>query len=166
MTTQTRGRQALRELALDLQARYVATLDDRRIRDWPDLFTEDACYSVVPRSNRDAGRPLSILLDDSKARIRDRVTYVEEIWTGNFTDYIPRHLYTVLSIEPSAETPAELIMRTNLAVYFTEPDGRTMLFAAGEYEDIVVVEDQGVHFRQKTVVLDTDLLPRYFVYPL
>jgi 3-phenylpropionate/cinnamic acid dioxygenase small subunit len=57
-------------------------------------------------------------------------------------------------------------MRTNIAVYFTEPDGRTMLFAAGEYEDVVVVEDDTARFREKTVVLDTDLLPRYFVYPL
>lgn len=166
MTAETQDRQGLRDLACDLQARYVKTLDDRRISDWPDLFTDDACYSVVPRSNRDAGRPLSIVLDDSKARIRDRVTYVEEIWTGNFTDYIPRHLYTVLGVAPSPDTPTELTMQTNIAVYFTEPDGRTMLFAAGEYEDVVAVEDGTARFRQKTVVLDTDHLPRYFVYPL
>jgi len=166
MTTETHDLPALRDLALDLQARYVATLDDRRIADWPNFFTDDSSYSVVPRSNRDAGRPLAILLDDSKGRIRDRVTFVQEIWTGNFTDYIPRHLYTVLSVEPSQDSPAELTMRSNLAVYFTEPDGRTILFAAGQYEDLVLVEGETARFRQKTVVLDTDLLPRYFVYPL
>src|ERR1700742_2472062 len=113
MSAELDSRDRIHELAHDLQARYVATLDDRRVREWPDLFTDDAFYSVVPRSNRDAGLPLSILLDDSKARIRDRVTYIEEIWTGNFTDYLPRHIYTVLSVEPSTEVEDELTMRTN-----------------------------------------------------
>ena len=39
-------------------------------------------------------------------------------------------------------------------------------FAVGQYRDEIVFTDDGARFRSKLVLLDTNVLPRYFIYPL
>jgi len=34
-----------------LQDRYLSTLDNDRLEEWPDLFTDDCLYEIVPREN-------------------------------------------------------------------------------------------------------------------
>jgi 3-phenylpropionate/cinnamic acid dioxygenase small subunit len=43
-----------RELRLELEqlyADYVGCLDEERFEDWPQFFTEDCIYRIVPREN-------------------------------------------------------------------------------------------------------------------
>jgi hypothetical protein len=40
------------------------------------------------------------------------------------------------------------------------------LLTTGEYEDEVTFIEGEPKFREKRVILDADVLPRYFVYPL
>jgi hypothetical protein len=58
-------------------------------------------------------------------------------------------------------------MRVSFAVYIAE-QGRSgsQLLATGVYFDTVVFEDGQPKFGSKKVVVDSDVLPRYFVYPL
>lgn len=141
----------------------VRALDERRLDDWADCFASEAAYSVIPRANLEQNLPLCIMADETKARIKDRVLFVREIWKENFTDYIPRHLYTIVA---SSESAGEISALSNLAVYATEPDGHTLLLAVGEYRDVMVRENGHLLLRRRQVVLDTEILPRYLVYPL
>ncbi len=141
----------------------VRALDERRLDDWADCFASEAAYTVIPRSNLEKNLPLCVMADETKARIRDRVLFVREIWKENFTDYVPRHLYTVLGATGDSR---ELSVASNIAIYATEPDGRTLLLAVGEYRDIIVRESDRLLLRRRQVVLDTEILPRYLVYPL
>ena len=40
---------------VELNYRYAQCLDDNRLSDWPDFFTEEGRYLIHPRENLDAG---------------------------------------------------------------------------------------------------------------
>lgn len=149
----------------ELMSEYARALDERSLDDWVDCFSEEASYTVIPRSNLERGLRLCVMADETKARIRDRILFVRKIWNENYTDYIPRHLFTILTVRPG-EVPGQVAATSNVSVYASEPDGKTMLLAVGEYRDIMVEEGDRLRFRKRQVVLDTEILPRYLVYPL
>jgi anthranilate 1,2-dioxygenase small subunit len=143
---------------------YVRCLDELRIPDWEDFFAEDAHYEVISRENVERDLPLAHVLDHTRARIHDRVTYVMEIWDGHYNAYWPRHILS----EP-VETHANGVVKvdTPFALYLTEA-GRTgsRLLAVGRYDDEICFEGGAPRFKRKRVILDTTVLPRYFVYPI
>ena len=65
----------LREMVEDFLYREAALLDEWRLDDWADLFTEDARY-VVPTTDLPEGDPKSdlVFIDDNITRLRARVT--------------------------------------------------------------------------------------------
>jgi 3-phenylpropionate/cinnamic acid dioxygenase small subunit len=154
----------LRE-AEQLQHAYVRTVDGQDMTAWPQLFAAEASYAVTTRENVERGLALALVLDDSRDRIEDRVTYITKVWDGHYNAYWPRHI-----LGPSmmtGERGPDLELETPLAVYITEPgEVGSRLLAVGVYRDLVTFEDGSAKFRSKQVVLDTSVLPRYFVYPL
>eukprot|EP01042_Synura_sphagnicola_P017101 gene17101-21617_t len=56
-----------------LQEGYSHALDNDRLEDWPEFFTDDCLYEIIPRENADAGLPIGIIYCDSKNMLRDRV---------------------------------------------------------------------------------------------
>ena len=62
----------------DLCAEYCAALDDGRYEDWPELFTEECLYRIVPRDNFDRGLPIALMHCESRLMLRDRVVAVRE----------------------------------------------------------------------------------------
>ena len=56
-----------------LQQNYISALDNDRLEQWADFFTEECIYEIVPRENEDAGLPIGIIYCDSKRMLRDRV---------------------------------------------------------------------------------------------
>ena len=53
----------LRHRIHDLYAAYAACLDDARYAEWPEFFTDDAWYRVVPRENYD--RAVDFAIDNA-----------------------------------------------------------------------------------------------------
>ena len=41
-------------------ARYAAALDEQRLADWAQMFTDDALYVIVSRENFDRGLPVGL----------------------------------------------------------------------------------------------------------
>jgi 3-phenylpropionate/cinnamic acid dioxygenase small subunit len=148
-----------------LQQEYVRVVDGVDLERWPTLFAREASYVVTSRENLERGHALAYVLDDSRSRIEDRVTYVEKVWKGHYNSYWPRHI-----LGPSAVTATDeetLEMETPLAVYISEPEEiGSRLLAVGVFRDIVTFEQGEAKFASKLVVLDTTVMPRYFVYPL
>ena len=64
----------LRELVEDFLYKEAALLDEWRLDEWADLFTEDARY-IVPTTDLPDGDPQSdlVFIDDDITRIRARV---------------------------------------------------------------------------------------------
>src|SRR5262249_4148556 len=57
----------------DLLVEAAYLLDEDRLEDWLDCFTEDAVYRVLSRENEMRSLPLPLLQCENKDMMRDRV---------------------------------------------------------------------------------------------
>jgi 3-phenylpropionate/cinnamic acid dioxygenase small subunit len=149
----------------DLQNRYIASLDGKDLRAWAATFSERADASYICRSaeNESMGWPMALMLDDCRARILDRITFVTQIWKGTFQDYRTRHFTQRVSCEQDSETSFRV--RSNFSIEYTlDPHASTTL-ATGVYEDVVSLEGGAPRFLSKRAIYDTTVLPQYIVYP-
>ena len=53
---------------------YVQCIDDDDLERWPDFFTENCLYKVIPRENHEIGMPTAIMWCDSQGMLQDRIT--------------------------------------------------------------------------------------------
>src|SRR5712691_10814188 len=61
---------------LEIEQLYTAyghCLDEDRLEEWPEFFTEDCAYRVTSAENYEAGLPLGIIYATSKNMLVDRV---------------------------------------------------------------------------------------------
>lgn len=148
----------------ELQRRYVRALDLRDLRAWADCFAAQSGYVCTTRENEEQSLPVAIMLDDSRERIEDRITYVTKIWAGTFEDYTTRHF--VERLVCGAGEPGVVTVESNFLVAYTTARGRSEILVAGAYFDEIVLTAAGARFRKKKAVLDTVTTPRYLVYPV
>jgi anthranilate 1,2-dioxygenase small subunit len=148
-----------------LQIRYLDSLDRKDMQSWLGTFAQDGEYVCTTLESETAGLPVALIMDDCRARLEDRVKFVDKVWEGTFQDYQTRHF--VQRIECTLTEGGLYAVRSNFALTITRSDAnRTELFAAGTYRDLVRVTDGAASFRAKRVVLDAPVLPHYVVYPL
>jgi anthranilate 1,2-dioxygenase small subunit len=114
-------------------AAYAAALDEQRLSDWVEMFTDDAFYVVISRENVDRGMPVGLIYCESKAMIFDRAFALEK--TAMFAPRYLRHVVgnlQVLGEEPNGDIRA----RANyvvVQVLFDRPDAK--LHQVGVYYD-------------------------------
>jgi anthranilate 1,2-dioxygenase small subunit len=147
-----------------LQIRYLAALDERNMEGWLACFAEEAGYVCTTRENHDADLPVAMMLDDSRARLKDRVKFVNEVWSGTFEDYATRHFVQRVDCRP--EGGGRFGVRTNFMVAYTNRRGGSEILVTGVYEDVVKIEGDDARFISKRAILDTVTTPRYLVYPV
>ena len=145
----------------ELYARYAACLDDARFDEWPEFFTEDCVYRVVPRENYDRGLPLATLSFESKAMLRDRVYAITE--TLFHEPYYQRHLITGILVERDA---GGFGVRANYLVVRTKAGSLSEIYNAGRYIDRIVNDAGLLRFREKICVFDSELIPNSLIYPI
>jgi anthranilate 1,2-dioxygenase small subunit len=61
-----------------LQERYVSVIDADRLEEWPNFFTEDCVYEIIPKENADLGLPMGIMHCFGRAMLRDRITSLRQ----------------------------------------------------------------------------------------
>jgi salicylate 5-hydroxylase small subunit len=147
---------------VDLYAAYASCVDDGPLDDWPDFFTEQGLYRVIPRENHDAGLPLSTLSLDGRAMLRDRVYGAQN--TLFHAPYYQRHVIgpvRILSTEGGVTHAT-----ANYAVFRTKRDGLAEVFNTGRYLDRIVQDEGRLRFVERSCVFDSDLIPNSIIYPL
>jgi anthranilate 1,2-dioxygenase small subunit len=147
-----------------LQMKYLAALDRHDLEGWLACFADEASYICITRENSDAGLPVALMLDDCRARLQDRVKFVNEVWSGTFEDYTTRHF--VQRFECTAADGGGLKVQTNFMVCYTNRRGGSEILVTGVYEDEVDLGGHGPRFKAKRAILDTVTTPRYLVYPI
>ena len=152
---------ALQRTVEDLLARYVHALDDDRLEDWPDLFTELGRYRVTTAENHRAGLPLCIIQADSRAMLRDRVAALRHANIYEAQGY--RHIVSSTLIERINDATVRAV--SNFHVARIMHDGATMLFATGRYVDRVALGDPA-RFEDKLVLLDSRRIDTLLAIPL
>jgi 3-phenylpropionate/cinnamic acid dioxygenase small subunit len=146
----------------ELNAAYAACLDDGPLEDWPEFFTDDCRYEVIPRENHERGLPLAVMRCESKGMLVDRITALRRS-----SVYGPRALRHLIGGVRLTEVAADLVRaQANYAVLQTLPDEETTLFNAGRYLDCLVREHGTLKFRERLCVFDSVLVPGSLVYPI
>jgi anthranilate 1,2-dioxygenase small subunit len=146
----------------ELLALYAETIDEDRLEDWPDLFTEKCLYKVIARENYDRGLPLAPIFCDSRGMLVDRIVSLRQ------ANIYPLHRYRhVLSLPRiTGDSGGAIEARTSYVVFQTRNDGATSIYNAGTYVDEIVRDDGRLRFRSKLVIFDTDRVDTLMVRPI
>src|SRR6266567_9265353 len=120
-----------------LYTAYAHCLDDDRLEEWPEFFTEGCVYRVTSAENFEAGLPLGIIYATSKNMLVDRVMALRRANIYEPQRY--RHLISAMQIATTEGNALDAA--ANFLVIRTMQDGAMTLFAAGRYIDRVVRSD-------------------------
>jgi 3-phenylpropionate/cinnamic acid dioxygenase small subunit len=154
-----------RDLRLDLEelyAEYVACLDEERFEEWPEFFTDDAIYRIIPRENFEHGLPIATLHCESKGYLQDRVVAIRQT-----SVYAPRYMRRLVSnIRILGWQGDRLEVHGNYAAFETLRDELTRVFSVGRYHDTLVDVGGSLKFKEKLVIFDSELIPNSLIYPL
>jgi 3-phenylpropionate/cinnamic acid dioxygenase small subunit len=148
-----------------LQLKYLRALDGFDMTAWLDCFVSDAgSYVCTTRENEEQNLPLALMMDDCRERLRDRVKFITEVWSGTFEEYTTRHF--VQRLDCAETEPGLYAVESNFMVAYTSGRRNSEILAAGVYLDEVAVDNGSTRFLSKKAVLDTITTPRYLVYPV
>jgi len=146
----------------DLLIDYVHAIDDFDLKRWPDFFTEDAVYQIIPRESYDANLPLGILYCEGRGMMSDRILALE---TANIFE---PHTYSHITGRPQLTVTDDgtINARSNFNVTRTMQDGRMEIYAVGKYVDVIAMTDDGPLIQDRRVVLESRRVDILLVYPL
>ena len=150
-------RAALRDFYDD----YYNGLDDVKLAEWPDFFTADCLYRVIPRENHEAGYTLCTMQAESRGMLIDRVMGLTrtQMFAPRYYRRFPGPLRIVGYEGDAVRT------RHNLLLVQTLIDKQTDIVLAGVFHDLVVPDEGRLRFRERIVVFDSEMVPNSFVYP-
>ncbi len=153
---------SLRLEMLELQDRYIATLDGDRLEAWPELFVEDCLYEIIPKENYDAGLPAPVIRCDNRDMLHDRVISLRN--ANIYQPAIYRHFISGLTIVNSGAD--EIEMESSYLVINTSQIGESTVYQTGRYLDDVVRTADGWRFKRKRVVYDTSRIQTLLAIPI
>jgi salicylate 5-hydroxylase small subunit len=146
----------------DLLQAYGAALDHDELEQWPQFFTEDCFYQVIPRENYDRGLPLALIRCESKGMLEDRVYAIRETLM-----YEPRYVRHLISgVRITGQDEHGIMAEASYAVFETPLNELTRVFNVGRYLDRIVREDGVLKFAEKHCVFDSLLVPNSIVIPI
>jgi anthranilate 1,2-dioxygenase small subunit len=157
---------ALRFAVEELLAAYVRCIDNDRLEEWPDFFTDPCLYQIMPRENAEQSWPIAVVYCDSRGMLRDRV--VAHRKANIYAPHAYRHMLSAISA--TQQDDGTVTASVNYVVYRTMLDsvnyGHTEVFSVGEYHDVIVFDNGTAKFQEKTVVVDTARVLSLLVTPL
>jgi salicylate 5-hydroxylase small subunit len=145
-----------------LYADYAQAVDSGQWDLWPEFFTEQCVYKLIPRENHERGFPLCTLSFTSKGMLKDRVYGIQE--TLNHDPYYQRHVVgapVIRRIEKDC-----IHTEANYAVFRTKLDKASTVFNVGRYIDTLVQTPDGWKFAERLCVYDSEMIPNAIIYPI
>ena len=143
----------------DLLAEYGALIDTAKFDEWLGLFAEECRYQIVPRENFDRGLPAALVFCDSRAMLEDRIRALRE--ANKYNIHTDRHVIGLSRIFEDG-----LALEAPFAVFQTDQEGETRLFATGLYRDRLEIVGRDLKIRDKLILLDTFAVPTLLATPL
>ena len=145
-----------------LNADYARAIDDDRLEDWPNFFTDPCLYTITSADNHRRGMPVGVIYADSKGMLKDRVAALREANVFERQSY--RHLVGLPAIV--GERDGAVRAETPFLVVRIMRDGTMALFATGRYLDALVAEAGALRFRERVVVCDSSRIDTLLAIPL
>jgi|SRR5580704_9501786 anthranilate 1,2-dioxygenase small subunit len=154
----------LRHEVETFNAAYASALDEQRLSDWTDMFTDDAVYVVLSRENFDRNLPAGLIYCENKRMISDRAFALQE--TAMFAPRYLRHLIGNQVI-CGEERDGSIRARANyvvLQVLFDRPDAT--LHQVGVYHDVFRRVDGALKLAERRCVYDNLLVANALCIPV
>ncbi len=146
----------------ELLAAYVECIDDDRLEEWPDFFTQSCRYLITNRADHAAGLRHGVVYAVSRGMLADRVLALRK--ANIYEPHRYRHVVGPIRIR-SVEDGVASVQSNFLAVRIMH-DGDVTLFATGRYLDRIDVSSKPFHFIERVVVLDSHKIDTLLVIPL
>jgi len=154
----------LRQEIDEFNAAYAAALDEQRLLDWAEMFTDDAFYVVISRENADRGLPVGLIYCDSKKMIHDRAFALEK--TTMFAPRYLRHIVGNLQIL-GQEQNGDARARANyvlIQVLYDRPEAK--LHQVGVYHDVFRRVDGALKLAERRCIYDSLLVDNALCLPV
>jgi anthranilate 1,2-dioxygenase small subunit len=146
----------------DLLNAYAQCIDDDDLENWPNFFTEQCLYRIIPRENHEIGLPVAVIWCDSKGMLNDRVTALRHANVYQVQWY--RHIISnprILSFDGD-----EIHVQSNYAVFKTCNDGESTVYNVGRYVDVIVRDNGVLKFKERSAIYDTHKITTLMVIPI
>ena len=142
---------------------YADALDELRLADWAEMFTDDGFYVVISRENADHNMPVGLIYCENKGMLLDRANAMK---TEMFAPRYLRHIIgspQVLGEEPNGDIRA----RANyvvVQVLFDRPEAK--LHQVGVYYDKFRRVGDAIKLAERRCVYDNLLVDNALCLPV
>lgn len=152
------------QLAVNLlQGRYGQAIDDDRLEEWPEFFTNECLYVITSHDNFVRGLEAGVVYCDSKGMLKDRISGLRE------ANIYEQHRYRHIVSMPASVQVAYGVVKaqTSFAVYRTTRNKPSELFVTGCYHDELVLDASGsLKIARRLVVCDSSVFDTLLAIPL
>lgn len=143
---------------------YAAALDEQRLMDWVEFFSDDATYVILSRENHDRNLPVGLIYCENKGMIRDRAFALKE--TAMFAPRYLRHLIANQMVTGEAQD-GTITARANyvvVQVLYDRPDAK--LHQVGTYYDKFERVEGALKLVERRCVYDNLLVDNALCIPV
>jgi salicylate 5-hydroxylase small subunit len=146
----------------NLYGAYSACLDDGDFEQWPEFFLDECEYRIQPRENYERKLPLSIMWLESKGMLKDRVYGVRN--TLYHDPYYQRHVVSAPRLIGIQD--GDIRSQANYLVVRTKRDEFSEIFNVGRYIDVIRNTPEGLRFKSRLCIFDSELIKNSIIYPI
>lgn len=146
----------------DLLAEYAHAIDDDRLEEWADFFTDDCSYRMINRENHEKGRVVGIMDCSSKGMLQDRILALRE--ANVFEPHTYRHILSGTRI--TGQNEGLYTVETSFLVVRIMQEGDMAVFCTGKYIDEITLDGDRPLFRERLVVCDSNRIDTLIVIPI
>jgi len=151
-----------REAIQDLLVEYGMLIDQDRLEDWVELFSDRCSYRVIARENVEQNLPQVLILCTNKDMLHDRVTAYRQV--NEYNLHSDRHVIGMPRIH--GERDGLWRAEASYSLFQTDVEGVSRLFSVGRYDVSIVLENDRARLREVTVVVDTAAIPTLLATPI
>ncbi len=148
----------------EFNSAYAAALDEGRLTDWAEMFTDDAFYVIISRENFDREMPVGLIYCENKGMIYDRAFAHEK--TEMFAPRYLRHIIGNLQILGEDDN-GDIRARANyvvVQVLFDRPEAK--LHQVGVYHDKFCRVGDELKLAERRCVYDNLLVENALCLPV
>lgn len=145
----------------DLYDRYYATLDAVKLEQWPQFFSAECRYRIIPRENYEAGYRLATVGAESRGMLMDRVTGLlrTQVFAPRYYRRFPGPLHIV------EEADGYIAVEHNLLIVQTLIDKQSEIVLCGRCFDRITFEEGRLLIKNRDIVFDSEMIPNSLIYP-
>jgi anthranilate 1,2-dioxygenase small subunit len=146
----------------DFYTECAAALDEGRHGEWPDFFTPQGLYRIIPRENHELGLPLAVMHCEGQGMMRDRVAAIADAMMAR-----PRSLRRFISGVRALRVDGQrLHAQANVLLVETLQGRMTQILLSARFIDTFERHGSRLLLAERLCVYDSLLLSDSLVEPV